>query len=310
MAANVETMFSVREKPWHGLGEIVEEAPTVEDAIRLAGLDWKVVQSDVFDDQQCRVPGFKLNIRETDRAVLGLVSDRYKVLQNADAFAFGDELLGKGVKFETAGSLAGGRRNFILARMPEGFKILDDEIEPYMVLTNSHDGSSGVTVAMTPIRVVCQNTLNFALSRANRKWSARHMGNLDERIEEARETLELGKNYLEALKAECEQMNQVKFSDDVAEKMVKELIPVKEDASERAKQNAIELQTMLMQVYKTTDDLQNLNKGAYRFVNAVSDFATHREPKRNTETYKEKTFISVIGGMDLIDKAFKIVNAR
>ena len=96
MAANVETMFSVREKPWHGLGTIVMEAPTSAGALRLAGLDWDVVQEPIFTGFKEPIEGYKANIRDSDRRILGVVSDRYKVVQNTDAFSFTDELLGRG----------------------------------------------------------------------------------------------------------------------------------------------------------------------------------------------------------------------
>ena len=111
-------------------------------------------------------------MRSTDHAPLGIVSDRYKVVQNEDAFQFTDDLLGEGVTYETAGALQGGRKVWLLARMPQRYVIAGDEITPYMVFMNSHDGSSGVKVAMTPIRVVCQNTLNLALDSAKRIWAA------------------------------------------------------------------------------------------------------------------------------------------
>ena len=104
MAANVETMFYTREKPWHGLGIGVKEAPTSEDALRLAGLDWKVVQQSIQTTCGIFLNGFCANVRETDGKVLGVVTDKYKVVQNADAFAFTDALLGEGVTYETANS--------------------------------------------------------------------------------------------------------------------------------------------------------------------------------------------------------------
>ena len=109
MAALVETMFSVREKPWHGLGTIVSEAPDSQKALELAGLDWNVIQKDIITaDGSSVIPGFKANVRDRDNSVLGIVTDRYKVVQNSEAFAFTDELLGEGVRYETAGSLQGG----------------------------------------------------------------------------------------------------------------------------------------------------------------------------------------------------------
>ena len=95
MAANVETMFYTRTKPWHGLGTMVEEAPTSREALEAAGLNWQVIQKNLVTDSGIVVPGFKANLRETDQQVLGVVSDRYKVVQNEEAFAFTDALLGE-----------------------------------------------------------------------------------------------------------------------------------------------------------------------------------------------------------------------
>ena len=136
MAANVETMFSVREKPWHGLGVVVEEAPSSEEALRLAGLDWRVVQKSLYTNSRL-VDGYKANVRESDNTVLGVVTDRYKVVQNTEAFAFTDNLLGEGVKYETAGSLQGGKKVWILARLPREYIMSGERITPYLVFSNS-----------------------------------------------------------------------------------------------------------------------------------------------------------------------------
>lgn len=141
MAANVESMFYTRTAPWHGLGTRVLEAPASKEALVLAGLDWKVLQKSLSTADGLPVPGFKANVRETDNRVLGVVTDRYKVVQNEDAFAFTDSLLGEGVTYETAGSLQDGRRTWILARLPQRYIISGDEMAPYLVFMNSHDGS-------------------------------------------------------------------------------------------------------------------------------------------------------------------------
>lgn len=83
MAAAVETMFYTREKPWHGLGTMVQEAPTSNDALILAGLDWQVIQKPILTDDGIPISGFKANLRNTDNQVLGVVTNRYKVVQNA-----------------------------------------------------------------------------------------------------------------------------------------------------------------------------------------------------------------------------------
>ena len=123
MAANVESMFYVRETTWHGLGTKVQEAQRLEDALIMSGLDWKVVQESIYTPQDELIEGYKANVRDVDRKVLGVVTDRYKVIQNEEAFAFTDELLGEGVRYENAGSLQGGRRVWLLAHMPHEYVI-------------------------------------------------------------------------------------------------------------------------------------------------------------------------------------------
>ena len=132
MAANVESMFYVREAPWHGLGVKVDDAPDSSTALYLAGLDWRVVQKALVTADGYLVPGFKANVRETDHQVLGVVTDRYRVVQNEEAFAFTDELIGEGVTYETAGSIQHGRKTWILAKLPQRYLINGDGIEPYI----------------------------------------------------------------------------------------------------------------------------------------------------------------------------------
>ena len=163
MAANVETMFYTRQKPWHGLGTMVMEAPDSKTALNLAGLDWSVIQKELTTEDGIAVKGFKANLRDRDKQILGVVTDRYKVVQNEEAFSFTDELLGEGVRYETAGALQNGRRTWILAKLPQRYIISGDEITPYLVFMNSHDGTGAIKAAMTPIRVVCQNTLNWLI---------------------------------------------------------------------------------------------------------------------------------------------------
>lgn len=103
MSANVESMFYIRETPWHGLGTKVLDAPASKDALVLAGLDWRVLQEPIYTSAEEVIDGYKANVRDSDRRVLGVVIDRYKVIQNDEAFAFTDGLLGEGVKYETAG---------------------------------------------------------------------------------------------------------------------------------------------------------------------------------------------------------------
>ncbi len=219
MPANVETAMYNKVPAWHGLGTVVSEAPTSADALHLAGLDWNVLPEKVYLKDGTEVPETVANIRDTDRSILGIVSDHYKIVQNVDAFSFVDALLENEVQkvtFESAGSLNHGKRVWILAHMPSRL-ILGDEIVPYLVFTNSHDGSSAVMTAMTPIRVVCQNTLNIALQQAKRTWSIRHMGNIEGKKKDAAMTLGLAVSYMDKLEITAEEYQQKKVSKEMLE---------------------------------------------------------------------------------------------
>jgi len=307
MPALVETMFSVRETPWHGLGTIVNDAPTAEYALRLAGLDWNVVQDDVFTNSGERIPGYKANIRDTDRKILGVVSDRYKVVQNTDAFSFTDELLGQGVKYETAGALQDGRRIWLLARMPKEYIGGSEEICPYLVFSNSHDGTGAVKVAITPVRVVCNNTLNLALTTAKRSFSMVHTGNIDDKIQEAQNVLFMAEKYMDSLIEEFDNLADIEVSDDEVNKYIELLLPIKDDATPIQQKNIDRLRGDIKQRYYYAPDLQSVGKNAYRFMNAVSDFATHANPLRKTANYTENLFGKTIDGNPFIDKAYSII---
>ena len=309
MAALVETMYSTREKPWHGLGTVVREAPTSENALRLAGLDWNVVQEPIYTPFREKIEGFKANVRDTDRKVLGVVSDRYKVVQNVEAFSFTDELLGHGVRYETAGSLSGGRRVWLLARLPREYIIAGERISPYLVFSNTHDGSGSVKVAVTPVRVVCNNTLNLALETAQRSFSMVHTGNISDKITEARDTLFKAESYMDRLGAEFEQLHQQKVTDAEVQKYIELLIPMESNATRTQEKNVNRLREDLAMRYYDAPDLQKVGKNAYRFINAVSDFATHAEPLRRTANYSENLFSRTVDGNPLIDRAYQLVKS-
>lgn len=304
MAANVESMFFVgREVPWHGLGQQVESAPTSADAIRLAGLDWTVSSREIFLADGKRIEGNYANVRDTDEHFLGIVGDRYKIVQNSDAFAFTDALLGEGVVYETAGSLQDGKIIWLLARLPEKYEILGDKVDPYIVFTNTHDGSGAVRVATTPVRVVCNNTLNFAMKTAKRTWSARHTGSIDTKMQDAMNTLELASKYMEAQKQTFENLYKIKLSDDKIKNLVEALIPVTEKMTQRQLDNVQRIRNDIIFRYVEAPDLRVLDKTGARFIQAVADTTTHIIPFRQTANYAENHFKDTINGNDLLDKA-------
>lgn len=334
MAACVETMMYVGEKPWHGLGTEVKEAPTSADAIRLAGLDWLVKQEDLYikgvDGNFTKVP-LKANVRDTDHKFLGGVTNRYGIIQNYECFAFTDKFIGDDVRYETAGSLNGGKKIWLLARMKRQI-LAEETIDPYLVFMNTHDGTGAVRVAMTPIRVVCNNTLNLALSTASRHWSCAHKGNIMDKLDAARFTLCNAKEYMDALEEEFGELKLKKISESQLRNMIDTLLKIeyedlynKSTAVSPGSSSVIDLKEIarsrkfeeklnrkrndLITLYFDKPDLRGTEHTAFRFVNAVSDYATHNTDHKNTKTYNENLFMRTVDGHSMIDTAYEIARA-
>ena len=305
MPALVESMMYVREKPWHGLGTRVEEAPTSSDALRMAGLDWNVVQRNIQVCGGAKIQNYKANIRDSDGAVLGVVSDRYKIVQNAEAFEFTDSLIGGDVRYETAGSLNGGRKIWLLAKLPET-EIVGDKTEPYLCFTNTHDGSGAIRVCMTPIRIVCNNTLNLALCSARRAWSVRHTGDMASKMHEARVCLEMACAYIDELGQTADRLANTTVSRDKLGEILDEMFPITEDSTDRGKQNIQKLKDDYMVCY-FAPDIMKFRGTAWGAVNAMSDMISHNAPRRKTANYRENNWGRIMDGHAMLDKFVSLV---
>lgn len=317
MAHMIDTMFSVREKPWHyeetkEVTKLIQEAPTSADALRLAGLDWEVEQTPVYTDSGIEIPNYKANRRSSDQSILGIVSDRYKIVQNTEAFEFTDAIVGETedgvVKYETAGALNGGRKIWLLAKMPTK-KVLDDDVEPYMFFSNSHDGTGAIKVGMTPIRIVCNNTLNVALNSAKRQWSTKHVGDMQCKLEEARLCLSMADQYMKSLDEEADRLANAKLYKEQIDEILDEMFPVDENTTERRKQNVQGIKDDFYVAYFMPDILK-FEESAWRAVNAMSDLVTHATPKRNTASYNENRWGKIMDGHVMMDQFVALVNQK
>lgn len=300
MPACVETMMYVREKPFHGLGTRVEEAPTSLDAMRLAGLNWEVESRPIsLQGESEAIPNVFANVRTSDNSVLGIVTGRYRIVQNVEAFAFTDTIIGGDVRYETAGSLSSGRRVWLLAKMPEQ-KILDDDVSPYLCFSNTHDGTGAVKVCMTPVRVVCNNTLNFALSSAKRSWSVKHTGDISLKIKEAKDTLELAQRYMSSLNEYAERIVDIRVDEEALEIALGKVFPKKENATPREKAVEQKKHDDFMVCY-FAPDIAKFRGTAWGAMNAMTDMVAHMEPARMTRNYKENNFMRIVDGHSVVD---------
>lgn len=225
MAHNLNTnngevsFFSVKEKAWHGLGKIVQDAPDSAEAIKLAGLDFEVEKRPLWtsgkDNAMIPVMNKFSTVRTDNDTVFGTVGNQYTIVQNRDAFDFFDEIVGKGAAiYETAGALYEGQIIFITAKLPDYIKVgKDDLIEQYLFLTSSHDGSGAIQAAFTPVRIVCNNTLNAALRQCSNKVTIRHTVSAHDRLKQAHKVMNISHKLSEQLTEVFNQMSKVKITD-------------------------------------------------------------------------------------------------
>ena len=198
MAHEVESMAYSGETPWHGLGTKVEHLMTSEEAIHAAELDWTVSMEDVFLADGRRCDQWKAVVRNTDQRIYAVLGAGYVPAQNSDAFKFFDKVVdSKEAYYETAGSLRGGARVWLLANLKDSMSVNGEEVRRYLTLVNSHDGSLALQLFWTPVRVVCMNTLSMALSSATNSFYARHTTYIQQRVYDAQEVLGLAKKYYE-----------------------------------------------------------------------------------------------------------------
>lgn len=193
MPANVEQMFSVKETPWHELGHVIPEAPSIDEAIKLAGLDWEVGTKQLYTEDGRKVPA-KYTYRMTDNKILGVVGPRYIPYQNTDAFDWFNPFIESGeCELHTAGSLDHGKKVWVLAKLNRDNSVItkSDEVAKFILLSNSHDGSTAIRVGYTPIRVVCANTLAMAHnSKVSKLLRVRHTASSTVNLEKVREIMD------------------------------------------------------------------------------------------------------------------------
>lgn len=316
MVANIETMFSAKETPWHKLGTITDGVLTSQDAIIKAGLNWKVSLEELFYDSKAsaslrhQAPSHYATVRDSDESCLGVVGNRYTPVQNDEAFNFMDALVDSGeAKYETAGSIANGKVVWILMKLDslENNSFEPDVFEPYVLLSNSHDGSSALKVTMTPVRVVCQNTLRMALNGASQQFSMRHTSGIAGKVQQARETLNFVGKYYEAFQDEVNRLIDKEVSSSQFAEIVEKLFPRPSDEEMEKPRTANNYERVMSDLAGNWNG--ELHKGtAWGVINAFNSYELWNQKSRGDKLERQaKNFIN--DGQTLTLKAQRLVNA-
>lgn len=310
------------QKAWHDLGQVVDGAMTAEEAIKLANLDYTVEKADVFmktqDDTNVIVDGYYSTYRTDTNQYLGMVKSRYEVVQNKDAFSFFDSIIDSGEAiFETAGALGNGERIFLSAKLPDDFTIGTEKIEKYIMLTNSHNGTSSVVAGLTNVRVVCNNTLQAALNGLENKVSISHIIGAKDKIKEAYKVMGIASKYNLQVEQMFNQMLDVKMTEgDLATYFTKVLKPdyisidglTQKEMSTRL-QNAVDMTLDFAYNHPTQKTVETTGTlwGAYNAISGVYNYG--KNYKSGEDKFNQQFFGTANKKMlKSFDEAMALVN--
>ena len=239
-------MYNIKGAPFRYKGAInVEDCKTSQDVMEKAGLDWEVAKCELVakmpglitdkdrddngflygGDYYKTCPNAFATFRTDHNIPLGVVKERYTIVQNIEAFSFFDNAIGKNKAiWQTAGFFGNGERIFVSAKLPDYILVNGDPVENYLVFTTSHDGSSGVKILFTPIRIICQNTLNAAIKQTSNYVSFRHTTSVHKNIDIASEILGICKERTQFLTEQYTAMANIKMKDEEVYKLFGDVI--------------------------------------------------------------------------------------
>lgn len=300
----VARTFFVGETPWHGLGVKLDAPPSIAEAIKLAGLDWTVSTNQLFAnvmtgiDSETGAPilrqiptNTKAVIRSGDHAVLGCVGEDYTPVQNSEAFSFFQPAVDAGlVTLETAGSLQGGKRIWILAKLTGATMevVKGDPIEPYVLLSNGHDGKCAVSAGPNNIRVVCQNTLTMSLnSKSSKLLKVKHTKNVKLGLAEIQKALDFQKNEFRASIEAMRRMASFGVDQETINLYVKEVFEpeiktrnLSEDSAQKSYMKLVEKIQPLMEKGRG-NDMEGVSGTMWALYNGVTEYLTHERGREN-----------------------------
>ena len=314
MSHEFESGVFTREPAWHGLGVTLpdRDSITVSEALSIGRLDWDVVKVPVTYKGET-VPERYFTVRTLDDHVLGVVGEQYRPAQNREAFAWADGLVGGGCKVITAGALREGRRVWVLVELPERSSKLPagEDLRHFLLLWNSHDGSTAVRCQLTTVRVVCNNTLGWADSQARKmkvSYSIRHTRNAEERLGEAQRVLGLAEQAAEQAERIATELIARAMPRPQFREFLNELVPVPAEIG-RSRTMAQNVQAGIITCYSDSPDIAPIRETAWGALQAVTEYDSHLARGRATSgaSLAENRFVRLTGGDSLGTRALDIL---
>lgn len=282
----------IRQLPWHGLGQRLDRPATVAEALDMAGLGFQVEKRPVLmnlgtDAQPIMrsVPDQFVNYRTDTGQPLGVVGKKYTICQNSAAFDFFDSIVGAGeAVIETAGVLGGGERTFVTAKMPAHIFVPGDDIEPYVILLNSHDGSGSIQALLSPVRIVCNNTMLMALGNCSNRVRISHTKTAESRLREAGKLMGLYDQFKVQMGEALTYMSKTKVQEAQVDAYIKTLFSSATAKDQESSTRADNIRNQVKEyLYGTSGGQQMFAGTAYQAYQGITGFFQNVKEYRNPE---------------------------
>lgn len=279
-----------RTNTWVNVGTETK-ATNIQDVLRQSGLDYNVVTrplTTTFNDKEILVPGKVATVNEKTGEIIGVVSNKYQICQNEEAFDFVNNV--EGVQFERAGETHTGMV-FVIGKLPE-VTVLGDTFTPYLIFQNGHNGVYTVKTTICPLRIVCQNQFNYAFKHSSNTISIQHSSKYSAKLAEAEKLITNAARYMKDFGNTAEELAMLKIGkDNDVNEIINSFFTIAADATDREVAKVYTQRQELFNAYKAEDNA-NFEGTVWGLVNGFSDYITHRETK-NTKNKDESKFMTV-----------------
>lgn len=294
-------MQNLRVATWNSVGYDVSKAQDLEQVLKASGLDYTVEMRPVFmnagpvdmTEAMAAIPNRFVTVRTSDNHPYDVVSDKFEIVQNRDAFDFVN-FMGSDVRFVKAGETQSGMV-YIIGALPE-VNILGDAFTPFVLFRNGFNGKTKITACICPLRIVCQNQFNFSFQNVQNTITVRHVQNAEIKLEEAKQVLKMSADYMTKLNEEAEKYASWNMSEFEIRRVTDMLFPIPKDAKETMnpfKLKRLEEQKARFIAAHDADDNANFKGTAWGLINAYTDFITHEPAMGKTSTKVENKFINM-----------------
>lgn len=306
---NTFNAIPVRTSTFANIGTTINTSSTVEEALKEAHLNYDVHKTPVYTngvlipDSYATCPTYDNG--QTYGNPFGIVSNKYQVIQNNEAFGFIDCI--PDLEFKKIGTTKGGMIYFI-GELPN-VNILGDDYNPYLIFRNSHNGRYNLQVTICPLRIVCQNQFNIAFKESPNTITIRHSRQAPAKIEEARRVIVAHGEYYKNLKIQAEEWATQHIGIVSIQQIIDELFPIKNDMKDYQRERMEESRHLFNKALNANDN-QNFKNSVWGMINAYSDYITHREPARRTETANENRFMSVTFDPSIMNSFIQLVQSK